>query len=53
MVDNPPDYWLSEWVLGHVRMKAVEKIKRREVARMYKESHPSDKVDLLDEWGKQ
>ena len=45
------DYFLSEWVLGHVRLKPVEKIKGVEVSRMFKETHKSDREDLIKKCG--
>ena len=42
-----PDYYLSESLLGRVRMQPVERVKGRLVSRMYKEKFASDKVDLL------
>jgi hypothetical protein len=49
MTTNPLDYWLSESVLGHVRLKPVEKIGRRKVTRYFKEQDPSEKADLMSE----
>ena len=45
---NPMDYYTSRHILGHVRLKPVETIKRQAVSRTYKESHPSDRKDLID-----
>ena len=42
-----PDYWLSESLLGHVRMKGVDKINGQDVTRMYKEAVLSDRRDLI------
>ena len=42
-----PDYWLSETMLGHVRMSPVEKINGQTVSRMYKETAASDRADLV------
>ena len=41
------DYYTSKSVLGHVRLKPVNKIGRRNVTRMYVETHPSDRADLV------
>jgi len=49
MTTNPLDYWRSESVLGHVRLKPVEKIGRRKVTRYFKEQDPSEKADLMSE----
>ena len=43
-----PDYWLSESVLGHVRLKPVDKLRGQVVHRMFKEQAISDRQDLLD-----
>ena len=45
-----PDYWLSEWVLGHVRMKEVKKVAGCDVTDMYKEQVASDKKNLIAEY---
>ena len=45
-----PDYWLSENLLGHVRMQPVEHIKGRAFSRMYKEKTASDRADLIAEY---
>jgi hypothetical protein len=45
-----PDYWLSESLLGHVRLKPLLKIKRKNYDRMYKEEVASDRKDLLDQY---
>ncbi len=42
-----PDYWLSESLLGHVRMKPISKIDGEEVVRMFKEIASSDRKDLI------
>ena len=42
-----PDYWLSESLLGHVRMKQVHNINGQDVTRMYKESVTADRRDLI------
>jgi hypothetical protein len=47
LLDAPLDYWLSESVLGHVRLKPLEVINRRRVERMYTEVAKSDREDLL------
>ena len=48
---SPMDYYLSTHVLGHVRLTEVKQIgsrnSKREVTRMYKESHPIDKRSLV------
>jgi hypothetical protein len=44
---NPLDYWMSESILGHVRLKPLPKIGRRKVTRMFKEEDPSDRADLI------
>ena len=43
---NPLDYYSSRAVLGHVRLKPIQKIKRKEVSRMYQETHACDRRDL-------
>ena len=48
---NPLDYYTSKSVLGHVRLKPVDRIgRRRNVARMYVETHPSDRTDLVTKY---
>lgn len=44
---NPMDYYVSSQVLGQVRLKQIHKINRRDVTRMYVESHRVDKRDLV------
>ena len=45
-----PDYWLSESLLGHVRMQPVEHIKDWAFSRMYKEKAASDRADVIAEY---
>jgi hypothetical protein len=49
MTTNPLDYWLSESVLGHVRLQPVDKIGRKKVARYHKEQDPTEKANLMSE----
>ena len=49
MTTNPLDYWLSESILGHVRVEKVEKIGRRKVTRYHTEQDPQEKADLMAE----
>ena len=46
---SPMDYYLSENILGHViiRLKPIEKIKGKSLARMYKETRTSNRADLI------
>ena len=46
-------YYLSQHVLGHVRLKPVQKIGRRPVSRMYRETHKSDRRDLLKKYAEE
>ena len=45
--EMPMDYFLSRSLLGHVRLKPQARIKRKAVTRMYYETHPSDRQDLI------
>jgi len=47
LVDSPLDYYLSQHVLGHIRLKPVETIDGSVVSRMYKETHKTDRRDLV------
>ena len=45
----PMDYWLSESVLGHVRLKPVPKINGQDAHRYYKEQCTTDKRNLIND----
>jgi len=47
-IEAAPDYWLSESLLGHVRLQPMEKINGRQTDRMYKEKVASDRRDLMN-----
>jgi len=46
-IDSAPDYWLSESLLGHVRLDLMQQINGNQVDRMYKEKVASDRRDLI------
>ena len=46
--EMPMDYFTSANLLGHVRVAPLLKIKGKKVARMYQETHPYDRTDLIN-----